>query len=83
MEERKKAKKAKKAAKEPNLVVEQVVRRSIMENDHLASETLAELLIAQMQYQKAISVYKRLILKFPEKKAFFADKISNLKKLMV
>jgi len=64
-------------------VVEQVIERSIMENPDLASETLAELLVAQMQYEKAISVYERLILKFPEKSTFFAEKISNLKKLMV
>lgn len=59
------------------------IQRSIAENQELASETLAELLVAQMQYEKAIRVYERLILKFPEKSTFFAQKISQLKKLMV
>ena len=57
-------------------------QRSILENREMATETLAEILVAQMQYQKAIKVYERLILIFPEKSAFFADKIENLKKLI-
>lgn len=71
----------KKAKSDP--VIEQVIAQSVRENSELASETLAELLTAQMQYEKAIQVYERLILKFPEKSAFFAEKISNLKKLMI
>ena len=59
-----------------------MAERSIMENEEMASETLAELLTAQMQYQKAIQVYERLILIFPKKSSFFADKIENLKKLI-
>ena len=84
MEDKKKDRKSKKNRHiQAGAVVEQVIQRSIMENPDLASETLAELLVAQMQYEKAISVYERLILKFPEKSTFFAEKISNLKKLMV
>ncbi|MEO0338369.1 MAG: hypothetical protein AAF242_04065 [Bacteroidota bacterium] len=55
---------------------------SVTENDDMASETLAELLVAQMQYKKAIDVYQRLSLIFPEKSLFFAEKIENLKKLV-
>ncbi len=55
---------------------------SVTENEEMASETLAELLVAQMQYQKAINVYDRLSLIFPEKSRFFAEKIENLKKLV-
>lgn len=84
MEDKKKDRKNKKNGHgKEGAVVEQVIQQSIMENPDLASETLAELLVAQMQYEKAISVYERLILKFPEKSSFFAEKISNLKKLMV
>lgn len=57
-------------------------QRSILENKEMASETLAEILVAQMQYQKAIKVYERLSLIFPKKSAFFAGKIENLKKLI-
>lgn len=56
--------------------------KSIQENPTMASETLAELLVAQMQYRKAIKVYERLSLIFPEKSAFFAQRIENLKKLI-
>lgn len=59
-----------------------LVQNSVRENIHLASETLAELLIRQQQYQKAIAVYERLILIFPEKTAFFAGKIESLKNLL-
>jgi len=84
LEDKKKDRKNKKNGQaQKGAYVEQVIQRSIMENPDLASETLAELLVAQMQYEKAISVYERLILKFPEKSSFFAEKISNLKKLMV
>jgi hypothetical protein len=84
MEDKKKDRKNKKNGHgKDGAVVEKVIQQSVMENPDLASETLAELLVAQMQYEKAISVYERLILKFPEKSSFFAEKISNLKKLMV
>ncbi|HKK75524.1 MAG TPA: hypothetical protein VJ953_10660 [Saprospiraceae bacterium] len=56
--------------------------KSIQEKPTMASETLAELLVAQMQYRQAIKVYERLSLIFPEKSAFFAEKIENLKKLI-
>ena len=56
--------------------------KSIQENPGTASETLAELLVAQMQYQQAIKVYERLSLIFPEKSTFFAEKIKKLKKLI-
>jgi tetratricopeptide (TPR) repeat protein len=59
-----------------------LAQNSVRENIHLASETLAELLIRQEQFQKAIAVYERLILIFPEKTAFFAGKIESLKNLL-
>lgn len=42
-------------------------RKSVQDNDDLASETLAEILVHQQQYARAIAVYERLILLFPEK----------------
>ncbi len=53
---------------------------SIEEKQEVASETLAALLVRQGNLQKAIEMYQRLILKFPEKSAFFAAQIENLKK---
>jgi hypothetical protein len=45
------------------------------------SETYAKLLVQQNQIDKAIEVYKRLILIFPEKSAFFAAEIEYLKNI--
>ena len=56
-----------------------VAARSIAEDFGVASETLAALLEAQGLYDKAISMYERLCLQYPEKSSFFAAKIKELK----
>lgn len=48
-------------------------------NDDLISENLAKILIKQGKKEKAIDIYKKLIWKFPQKKAYFATQIENLK----
>lgn len=48
--------------------------------DNIISETLAEILIRQGKKDKAIEVYKKLIWKFPQKKAYFAAQIEDLRK---
>jgi len=48
--------------------------------DSIVSETLAEILIRQGKKEKAIEVFKKLIWKFPQKKAYFAAQIEELKK---
>ncbi len=48
--------------------------------ENIVSETLVELLIKQGKKDKAIEVLKKLIWKFPQKKAFFAAQIEDLKK---
>ncbi len=57
---------------------EEYANRSIEETTDIASETYASLLIRQNQYVKAIQVYDRLKLIFPEKSAFFAEQIQSL-----
>lgn len=47
----------------------------------LMTETLARVYLEQKKYQKAIDAYEILILKYPEKSVFFADRIENIKKL--
>ena len=69
----------KKAKKAPDVVAE-IARLSVTENTALASETLADLLASQQLYDKAAKMYERLIMKFPEKSAYFAAKIEKLKK---
>jgi tetratricopeptide (TPR) repeat protein len=48
--------------------------------DNIVSETLAEILVKQGKKEKAIEVYKKLIWKFPQKKAYFAAQIEDLRK---
>lgn len=48
--------------------------------DNIVSETLAEILVRQGKKEKAIEVYKKLIWKFPQKKAYFAAQIEDLRK---
>jgi hypothetical protein len=49
-------------------------------NKNPISETFAKILSLQGKKDKAISIYEQLILKFPEKKAYFAAEIDKLKK---
>ncbi|MEO5600640.1 MAG: tetratricopeptide repeat protein, partial [Cyclobacteriaceae bacterium] len=48
--------------------------------DHIVSETLVEILIKQGKKDRAIEVLKKLIWKYPQKKAYFASQIEDLKK---
>lgn len=59
---------------------ENKARRSAEDPNDLVSETLANIYIDQMLYHKAISTYKKLSLKFPEKSPYFANQISELEK---
>ncbi|RVT74370.1 hypothetical protein EOD40_12675 [Flavobacterium sufflavum] len=45
----------------------------------LMTETLAKVYLEQKKYQKAIQAYEILILKYPEKSSFFADRILDIK----
>ncbi len=47
----------------------------------LMTETLAKVYLEQKKYQKAIQAYEILILKYPEKSSFFADRILQIKEL--
>jgi hypothetical protein len=49
-------------------------------NDSIISETLVEILLKQGKKEKAVEVLKKLIWKFPQKKAYFASQIEDLKK---
>lgn len=47
-------------------------------NANLLSETYAQLLVKQGKRYKAKEIYKRLMVKFPDKSAYFADLIKEL-----
>jgi tetratricopeptide (TPR) repeat protein len=49
------------------------------DNSSLMTETLAKVYLEQKKYQKAIQAYEILILKYPEKSSFFADRIADIK----
>ncbi|MET3026333.1 tetratricopeptide repeat protein [Flavobacterium sp. UW10123] len=51
----------------------------IEDNSYLMTETLARVYLEQKKYTKAIQAYEILILKYPEKITFFADRISDIK----
>ncbi|MBK5280400.1 MAG: hypothetical protein JJE09_16195 [Bacteroidia bacterium] len=48
--------------------------------DNIISETLVDILLKQGKKDKAMEVLKKLIWKFPQKKAYFAAQIEELKK---
>lgn len=49
--------------------------------NNLATENLANIYIKQGNFSKAIDIYEQLILKYPEKKVYFADQIEKLKRI--
>jgi len=54
---------------------------SVAENTSLMTETLARVYLEQKKYDKAITAFKILSLKYPEKSSFFADRIKAIKNL--
>ncbi|NHN26521.1 hypothetical protein FIA58_012615 [Flavobacterium jejuense] len=57
------------------------ISKSSEEPTHLMTETLAKIYLEQKKYQKAIQAYDILILKYPEKSSFFANRIKDIKNL--
>ena len=58
-----------------------VAKESLIENDDLVTPTLAKVYLEQGHYEKAISAYEKLILKYPKKSTFFAAQIKLISKL--
>ncbi|WP_160069652.1 hypothetical protein [Sphingobacterium bovisgrunnientis] len=63
-----------------NINNENMARQSAEDNYYLVTETLANIYIDQGLHLKAIEVFKKLILKYPEKKSYFANRIEELEK---
>ncbi len=59
---------------------EDLAEKSSAFGDHIISETLVDILLKQGKTDKAIEVLRKLIWKFPQKKAIFAAQIENLRK---
>ncbi len=56
-----------------------MARKSTIQPDDVVTETLAMIYAQQGNYEKAISFYEKLSLKFPEKSVYFASLIQELK----
>jgi hypothetical protein len=59
---------------------ENKAKKSSEDLNDFVTETLARIYTDQMLYHKAIATYKKLILKYPEKKLYFAAQIEQLEK---
>jgi predicted Zn-dependent protease len=58
-----------------------ITEKSDTENEELITETLAAIYFEQNNYEKALSAYKKLSLKYPEKSIYFAARIEEIEKI--
>ncbi len=57
----------------------QLARKSVQQDVGIVSETLAVVLERQQHFDKAVAMYRKLMVKHPERSDFFAGKIAELK----
>ncbi|WP_298287284.1 tetratricopeptide repeat protein [uncultured Lutibacter sp.] len=62
-----------------NIPNKDISLESLSEDKSIMTETLAKVYLEQKKYENAIKAYRILILKYPEKSGFFADRIKAIK----
>jgi|GEM_PF-789451 len=63
----------------PNIPSDNLAEKNLIQPEEIGTETLAAIYERQGFKAKAIAVYEKLSLKYPEKSSYFAQKISSLK----
>ena len=58
-----------------------MAKESLQENNSIMTETLAKVYLEQGHYNKAITAYEILSLKYPQKSGLFADQIKAIKQI--
>ena len=69
--------------KPEKLNLENKARKSASDDGYVVTETLAKIYEEQGLYPKALEVYEKLSLKFPEKSGYFAVRIAELKNKLI
>lgn len=62
-------------------VQEDLAAKHLKHKDEFITETLAKLLTKQQKYNRAVDIYEKLSLKFPEKRTYFASQIQKIKEV--
>jgi len=69
----------KKALHEADQHQEDLASKNMKSAQDFETETIAKLMLQQGKVKKALAIYEKLRLKFPEKSAYFADQIESVK----